>query len=107
MAAASLPVSAEASAAANIVPDTPFEGIEGAQEYVRMLLEALDEAREDIREDLAVTGRLTGADRRLDALRLVEYKLAQLHSHLHASSRILNDLRTLRRLLLAERDESD
>jgi hypothetical protein len=89
------------------VPDTPFDGIEGAQDYVRLLLEALEEAREDIREDLANTGRIPGADRRLDALRLVEYKLAQLHTHLHASSRILNDLRTLRRLLLDERGESE
>jgi hypothetical protein len=102
-----LRTSAEPCAAATIVPDTPFDGIEGAQDYVRLLLEALAEARDDIREDVVATGALAGAERRLDALRLVEYKLAQLHTHLHASSRILNDLRTLRRLLLAERGESE
>jgi len=33
----------------------------------------------------------------------VQYKLVKLDSHLQSSSRLLNDLRTLRRLLLEER----
>jgi hypothetical protein len=32
------------------------------------------------------------------------YSLGKLEAHMHQSSRILNDLRTLRRLLLAERE---
>jgi hypothetical protein len=36
-------------------------------------------------------------------LQLVNYKLDKLSSHIAASRRILNDLRTLRRLLLEER----
>ena len=41
--------------------------------------------------------------RRLEALRLVLYKLERLEHHLKASCLELNDLRTLRRLLLQER----
>jgi hypothetical protein len=44
-----------------------------------------------------------GAERRKEALLLVSYNLAKLNLHITASRRILNDLRTLRRLLLAER----
>ena len=38
-----------------------------------------------------------------EALQLVSYNLAKLTLHITTSRRILNDLRTLRRLLLAER----
>ena len=44
-----------------------------------------------------------GAARRLEALRLVNLKQQQLMQHMHASRKLLNDLRTLRRLLLGER----
>jgi hypothetical protein len=86
------------------VAQSPFDSIESAHEYEQFLLEALTEARAHIRDELtaAQAGRL---DRRLQALRLVDYKLAQLGEHLAASSRLLNDLRTLRRLLLRERAE--
>ena len=86
------------------MPDSPFESIESAHAYERFLLEALNEARAHIREDLraAEAARL---DRRIQALRLVDYKLTQLGEHVSASSRLLNDLRTLRRLLLSERAE--
>jgi hypothetical protein len=43
------------------------------------------------------------AERRLEALQLVTYKLEQLSRHIDTSQRLLNDLRTLRRLLLGER----
>jgi hypothetical protein len=83
--------------------DTPFDNLEGAHEYVQLLGEAIDDARLAIREDIAEALAATGAARRLDALRLVDYKLVQLHDHIATTSRILNDLRTLRRLLLGER----
>ena len=47
------------------------------------------------------------ADRRKEALLLVSYNLAKLNLHITSSRRILNDLRTLRRLLLAERGVRD
>src|SRR5579862_8742559 len=83
-------------------PETPFDSIEGSQEYVSLLAEAIEEARKEVDADIAVaTGE--GADRRAEALQLVSYNLAKLTLHITTSRRILNDLRTLRRLLLAER----
>jgi hypothetical protein len=82
--------------------ETPFDDIEGSHEYVRLLAEALDEARRDVEADIAAAEH-EGADRRKEALLLVSYNLAKLNLHITSSRRILNDLRTLRRLLLAER----
>jgi hypothetical protein len=41
--------------------------------------------------------------RRTEAIDIAQYKLKMLCCHLHKSRRILNDLRTLRRLILNER----
>jgi hypothetical protein len=85
-------------------PETPFDSIEGSQEYVSLLAEAIEEARKEVDADIAVAiGEGTGAERRAEALQLVSYNLAKLTLHIGTSRRILNDLRTLRRLLLAER----
>jgi predicted ATPase len=91
--------------------ETPFDNIEGSHEYVRMLAEAVDEARRDVEQEIA-TAEQDSADRRKEALLLVAYNLAKLNLHITSSRRILNDLRILRRLLLAERglraeDESE
>jgi hypothetical protein len=83
-------------------PETPFDSIEGSHEYVALLAEALEEARRDVEDELAAAER-DGADRRKEALLLVSYNLAKLNLHITTSRRILNDLRMLRRLLLAER----
>ena len=85
--------------------ETPFDSIEGSHEYVAMLAESLEEARRDVEADIAAAER-EGADRRKQALLLVSYNLAKLNLHITSSRRILNDLRTLRRLLLAERGMS-
>jgi hypothetical protein len=82
--------------------ETPFDNIEGSHEYVALLAEALDEARRDVEAEIALADR-EAADRRKQALLLVGYNLAKLNLHITSSRRILNDLRTLRRLLLAER----
>jgi len=82
---------------------TPFDTIESAQEFLGLLREAVDEAK------LAAQGDILEEDskpaRHLDALRLVVYKLEKLEQHLKVSGRLLNDLRSLRRLLLEERTE--
>ena len=83
-------------------PETPFDNIEGSAEYVALLAEALEEARRDVEAEVAAADR-DGADRRKQALLLVSYNLAKLNLHITTSRRILNDLRSLRRLLLAER----
>jgi hypothetical protein len=71
-----------------------------------MLAEAVEEARRDVEEEIATADR-DHADRRKEALLLVSYNLAKLNLHITGSRRILNDLRTLRRLLLAERGVRD
>jgi hypothetical protein len=80
-----------------------FHSIESAHEYLGLLGEALEEAQHTIQEDIDGLTPVGGEDRarRLHALQLVSYKLDQLRHHVGASSRILNDLRTLRRLLLS------
>src|SRR3954470_14342751 len=82
--------------------ETPFDCIESSHEYLKMLAESLDEARRDVEAEVGVADR-EEADRRKEALLLVSFNLAKLHIHITTSRRIMNDLRTLRRLLLAER----
>ena len=86
----------------NYEADTPFESIEGGLEYLKLLHAAVLEARQDVEGDVRAQAGVE-ARRRLEALRLVLYKLEQLEKHVKTSHRLLNDLRTLRRLLLEER----
>jgi hypothetical protein len=81
---------------------SPFPSLESAQEYISLLATAVDDARRDIQQDIEAAGN-EQADRRVEALCLVSYKLNQLQNHVSATGRLLNDLRMLRRLLLAER----
>jgi hypothetical protein len=78
---------------------TPFDSVENAQTYIRLLIEALIEAKKEIEDDLVAANEVR-SERRLQALRLVQYKLHRLEQHLRISGRMLNDLRRLRRLLL-------
>ena len=82
--------------------ETPFDNIESSHEYVSLLADAISETLLDVEADIALAGA-EHADRRLEALQLVRFNLAKLNSHMTSSRRILNDLRTLRRLLLDER----
>lgn len=83
-------------------PETPFDSIEGSYQYVDMLAEAIDEARQEVDAEIELADS-DSAERRKQALLLVSYNLAKLETHMTTSRRILNDLRTLRRLLLEER----
>lgn len=83
-------------------PETPFDSIEGSYQYVDLLAEAIDEARQDVDAEIELA-EADRAERRKQALLLVSYNLAKLETHMTTSRRILNDLRTLRRLLLEER----
>lgn len=87
------------------LPETPFDSVESAREYVRLLVEVIAEARQEIAADVGGAEQ-AGLKRRLEALRLVQFKLDKLEQNLRSSSRLLNDLRTLRRLLLEERAEA-
>jgi hypothetical protein len=86
-------------------PETPFESIEGALEYVDLLLEAVQEAQQQVEGEIALAASPQAA-RRKQALQLASYKLDKLSAHVTGSRRALNDLRTLRRLLLEERQNS-
>ncbi len=83
---------------------TPFDSVENAHQYVRLLVETIAESKGEIAADIEVAAR-ENLDRRVEALRIVQFKLAKLEQHLQTSSRVLNDLRSLRRLLLDERAE--
>ena len=76
----------------------------GLQHWLNLLRDhaLMEEARREVEEEVSSADR-ERADRRKEALLLVAYNLAKLNLHITSSRRILNDLRTLRRLLLAER----
>ena len=80
----------------------PFETIESAQNFVTLLAEAVSQAKLELELDVRRESSLAES-RRLDALRIALYSVDKLESHMNRSGRILNDLRTLRRLLFEER----
>jgi hypothetical protein len=85
-------------------PETPFDDIDSSHEYVAMLADALNEARQEIEQEIRMAEKEGApAERRKQALLLVSYNLDKLNLHITSSRRILNDLRSLRRLLLSER----
>jgi len=86
--------------------EQPFESIESAYDFFRILSEAVADAKRDI--DTEIQGQMqresgSQSSRRLDALRVVYYSVEKLEFHTNCSRRILNDLRSLRRLLFEER----
>jgi hypothetical protein len=80
-----------------------FDSIESAHDFVGLLAEAVREAKKDIDADVQKGATNEAARRQVEALRMASYSLAKLEIHMSRSSRILNDLRTLRRLLNEER----
>jgi hypothetical protein len=90
----------------NDKPESPFENIESALEYVDLLLAEIAEAQAQVEAEIAATGD-PQLKRRKQALQLVSFNLAKLSTHFGTSRRVLNDLRTLRRLLLEERQATE
>ena len=84
----------------NLRIEDQFENLESAHDFVTLLAETVAEAKHEIEADVE---RESVESRRRDALRIALYNLAKLELHVNRSSRILNDLRTLRRLLFEER----
>jgi hypothetical protein len=82
--------------------EQPFDSIESTQEFMALLKttvgDALAEIELDRQEALG-----NGDPRRVEALDLAVYKLKLLENHVQKSSRLLNDLRSIRRLLYRER----
>ena len=82
--------------------EVEFESIESAHDFVDVLALTVLDAVVDLTRDRKIAVA-DGDKRRVDAIDLAQYKLKALTRHLHQSRRILNDLRTIRRLLLDER----
>jgi len=80
----------------------PFDSIESAHDFVSLFFDSVADAKRDIESDIQREAAAP-ASRRLDALRLAAYNLEKLEQHVKKSRVILNDLRSLRRLLFEER----
>lgn len=83
--------------------DDPFGTIESAHDFMTLLAAAASQAKAELQVDVDREARSADLSRRVDALRIALYNLEKLELHLNRSNRILNDLRTLRRMLLEER----
>jgi hypothetical protein len=83
-------------------PESPFGSIEDAHEFLTLLAQTIFETKLDIEADVQRESSLN-YPRRAEALKLTLYTLNKLEFHMNRSRRVLNDLRTLRRLLFEER----
>lgn len=84
---------------------TPFEDTESAHEYLTLLRRAVLDSRDTIEADLHEQNTC-GLPRRVEAFRLVIYKIYKLdrpEEHVKICRRLLNDLRSMRRLLENEK----
>jgi hypothetical protein len=90
----------------NTGPTRPFDSIESAHEFIVLLESSIEDAIKEVTQ-YAHSAAVNNDDRREQALDLALYKMGQLSSHMHKSRRILNDLRTIRRLLVHERGADD
>ena len=84
----------------------PFDSIESAQEFLSLLAEAIEEAIRDVADDRKA-GLEDAQERRVEALNLALYKLKRLDEHVDKSRRILKDLHSIRRILIAEHPDAE
>jgi hypothetical protein len=80
---------------------SPFDTIESAHSFVQFLAATLSESKQELSAEVAC--QAGDPNRRRDALLVAMYNLERLEYHLTRSARLLNDLRSIRRLLLEER----
>jgi hypothetical protein len=81
---------------------SPFDSIEDAHEFLTLLAQTVFETKLELEADVQRESAST-FPRREDALKLTLYTLNKLEFHMNRSRRVLNDLRSLRRLLFEER----
>jgi hypothetical protein len=79
-----------------------FDSIESAQDFMKILAETILDSMKDLNDDQHAAVQ-DGEPRRAQAIELAVFKLKTLNCHIHKSRIILNDLRTVRRLILNER----
>lgn len=82
--------------------EVTFDSIESAHEFLALFSQVVVETKREIEAYLQKEMSLN-TSRRLEALQIIAYLLETLDSDVASSRRILNDLRSLRRLLLGER----
>jgi len=79
--------------------EVPFDSIASAHEFVNLLVQVVLETRHDLEADIQREMN-SSFSRRLEALQITAYKLQTLEFHLKKSRCLLNDLRSLHRLLV-------
>ncbi len=89
---------------ANYNLENPFGTIESAQEYMRLLADAVLEAKQDLEADIGAD-TAPRSSRHVEALRVALFSLNKLEHHVQIVLRGLNDLRSLHRLMWRERSE--
>jgi hypothetical protein len=82
--------------------DQPFDSIESAYDFMNVLAETIVDNLKDLHRDHQVAMR-EGEARRARAIELAIFKSKSLGCYVYKSRRALNDLRTIRRLILNER----
>ena len=82
----------------------PFRTIESAQEYMRLLADAVLGAKQDLETEIGASTAPSSL-RQAEALRVALFNVNKLDHHIQVSLRVLNDLRSLRRLMWRERAE--
>ena len=82
--------------------EQPFDSIESAQDFMHVLAETVLDATKELNHEHQQALR-EGQERRAQAIELAIFKLKMLNCYVHKSSRALNDLRMIRRLILNER----
>jgi CRISPR/Cas system-associated exonuclease Cas4 (RecB family) len=79
-----------------------FDSIESAQDFMKVLADTILDSMKDLSVDQHGAVQ-DGESRRAQAIELALFKLKTLNCHIHKSRIILNDLRSVRRLILNER----
>src|ERR1022692_4848800 len=83
-----------------------FDSIESAQDFMKVLADTILDSMKDLSGDQQAAVQ-DGEPRRAQAIELAIFKLKTLNCHIHKSRIILNDLRTVRRLILNERQPKE
>ena len=79
-----------------------FDSIESAQDFMKVLADTILDSMKDLSADQQEAVQVS-EPRRAQAIELAIFKLKTLNCYIHKSRIILNDLRTVRRLILNER----
>ncbi len=82
--------------------EQPFDSIESAQDFMSVLGETVLEVMKELSREEQLAQQ-SGEQRRAQAIALAQFKLKMLGCYVQKGRRTLNDLRTLRRLILNER----